>query len=188
MKIEFNIDLDKNDKKELATILGCKSEELEKNLSLYALAALREYITMFLGQKVFRRGSDILEYRLYLLIESALEGQIPDEQVISNLFQTTSTESRSLIRSVMSKYQYQLREAIESSIRAILDNASKDDDEEQFVVVVNSFNLIAEMNSALAEIDGKLPPITKKRGGISTFLIEPSSYERLREKYKKDGK
>jgi hypothetical protein len=83
---------------------------------------------MFLGQKVFRRGSDILEYRLFLLIEKALEGQIPDEQVVSNLFQTTPTESRSLIRSVMSKYQYQLRGAIEYSIRAILENASKDND------------------------------------------------------------
>jgi hypothetical protein len=119
MKIAFNIDLDKNDKEELAIILGCNSQELAQKLSLYGVAALREYITMFLGQKVFRRGSDILEYRLFLLIESALEGQIPDEQVVSNLFQTTSTESRSLIRSVMSKYQYQLREAIEDSIKAI---------------------------------------------------------------------
>lgn len=188
MKIAFNIDLDNNDKEELAIILGCNSQELAQKLSLYGVAALREYITMFLGQKVFRRGSDILEYRLFLLIESALEGQIPDEQVVSNLFQTTSTESRSLIRSVMSKYQYQLREAIEDSIKAILENASKDDDQDQFVVVVNSLNLIAEMNSVLAEIDGNLPPITKKRGGISTYLIQPSSYARLKEKYKKDGK
>jgi hypothetical protein len=184
MKITFNIDLDEKDKGELAIILGCTSEELEQKLSIYGKAALHEYMTMFLGQKVFRRGSDILEYRLLLLIESALEGQIPDEQVVSNLFQTTSTESRSLIRSVMSKYQYQLRGVIENSIRAILDNASKDGDENQFVVIVNSLNLIAEMNSTLAEIDGKLPPITKKHGGISTYLIQPSSYRHLKERYK----
>jgi hypothetical protein len=188
MKITFNIELNKNDEEELATILGCTPEELAQKLSIHGIAALHEYITMFLGQKVLRRGSDILEYRLFLLIEKALEGQIPDEQVVSNLFQTTPTESRSLIRSVMSKYQYQLRGAIEYSIRAILENASKDNDEDQFVVVVNSFNLIAEMNSALAEIDGNLPPITKKRGGISTYLIQPSSYRQLKEKYKKDDK
>lgn len=183
MKIEFDIELNRNDEEELSTILGCEPEKLEQNLSLYGLSALREYITMFLGQKVFRRGSDILEYRLYLLIENALKGHIPDEQLVSNLFQTTLTESRSLIRSVMSKYQYQLRKAIEDSIKEILENASHNDEEDKYVIIVNSFNLISEMNNTLAEIDGRLPPITKKRGGISTFLIAPSSYERLREKY-----
>lgn len=185
MKVSLNLELDKDDEKGLAIILGCKPEELPQHLSSYGKAALCEYITMFLGQKVFRRGTDILEYRLFLLIQNALEGQIPDEQMVSNLFQTTATESRSLIRSVMSKYQYQLRNAIDESIKSILRNATKDNDDDQYIVVVNSFNLIAEMNSVLAEIDGSLPPITKKRGGgISTHLIKPSSYARLKEKYK----
>jgi hypothetical protein len=183
MKITSNIELERNDEEDLAIILGCTSEELAQKLSMHGTAALHEYITMFLGQKVFRRGSDILEYRLFLLIDNALDVLIPVEQVVSNLFQTTATESRSLIRSVMSKYQYQLRESIENSISAILENALKDDDEEKFVVVVNSANLISEMNSTLAEIDGNLPPITKKRGGISTYEIQPSSYIRLKGKF-----
>jgi len=138
---------------------------------------------MFLGQKVFRRGSDILEYRLYLLVEEAFQGQIPDEQAVSKLFQTTSTESRSIIRSVMSKYQYQLKAPIESSIAKLLESATKDKEENQYIIVANSFNLVAEMNIALAEIDGNLPPVVKKRGGISTYLIQPSSYARLKERY-----
>ena len=83
----------------------------------------------------------------------------------------------------MSKYQYQLKTAIDYSIRRILESALKDDEEGQYVVLVNSFNLIAEMNISLAEIDGNLPPIVKKRGGISTYLIQPSSYTRLIERY-----
>ncbi|RJP50149.1 MAG: hypothetical protein C4586_06375 [Anaerolineaceae bacterium] len=167
----------------MANVLGCSLGDLEDQLSLFGTAAIREYISMFLGQKVFRRGSDILEYRLYLLVEEAFQGQIPDEQAVSKLFQTTSTESRSIIRSVMSKYQYQLKAPIESSIAKLLESATKDKEENQYIIVANSFNLVAEMNIALAEIDGNLPPVVKKRGGISTYLIQPSSYARLKERY-----
>ncbi len=185
MDIPIRVDLSREEKEELASILGCSAEELVQQLSRFGVAALREYVTMILGQKVFRRGADILDYRLFLLIEEALEGQIPNEQIVSNLFQTTTTESRSIIRSVMSKYQYQLRTAIERSIKIVLESAKKNDEEGQYVVVVNSFNLIAEMNSVVAEIDGNLPPIVKKHGGISTYLIQPSSYTRLTERYSK---
>jgi hypothetical protein len=83
----------------------------------------------------------------------------------------------------MSKYQNQLRMAIERSIKKVLNSASRDEEEDPYIVVVNCFNLIEQMNSSLAEIDGNLPPIVKKHGGISTYLIQPSSYARLKERY-----
>lgn len=76
-----------------------------------------------------------------------------------------------------------LKTIINNSIKNILESASKDK-KEDFVIVVNSHNLIAEMNNVLAEIDGNLPPIIKKAGSISTFLIKPSSYNKLINKYK----
>jgi hypothetical protein len=183
MDIPISIGLSEENKKELASILGCSDEELVQQLSRYGSASLSEYVTMILGLKVFRRGSDIMDYRLFLLIENAFEGQIPDEQVVSNLFQTTSTESRSLIRSVMSKYQYQLKTAKERSIINILKSAKKDDVEDHYVVIVNNLNLIAEMNNAIANIDGSLPPIEKNHDGISTWLIKSSSYNHLKGRY-----
>jgi hypothetical protein len=183
MDIPLSIDLSEGDIDDLGSILECSTEELVQQLSHFSVAALREYITMILGQKVFRRGSDIMDYRLFLLIEEAFEGEIPDEQLVSNLFQTTSTESRSLIRSVMSKYQYQLKTAIERSIKKILESATRDKPEDPYIIIVNNINLIAEMNSAIADINGQLPPIAKKHGGICTWIIQPSSYDHLRERY-----
>jgi hypothetical protein len=43
MKITFNIELNKNDEEELATILGCTPEELAQKLSMHGIAALHEY-------------------------------------------------------------------------------------------------------------------------------------------------
>lgn len=183
MKISAEISLNNEEQQELANILGCKKSELSTKLSPFAVAAIQETISMFLGQKVFNRGSDILEYRLYLLIVHAFNGRIPDEQEVCKLFQSTLTSSRSLIRSVMSKYQYQLRSAIDNTVKSLLENVEASEDGNSFIVSVHNLNLVDELNSELAEIDTNLPPVQKKRGSVSTYEIMPSSYNRLCERY-----
>jgi len=179
MEVTSTLNLSAEDQKELTKILGCPTNKLGETLSAHASAALEEYVTMFLGQKVFRRGSDQLEYRLFLLIEKAFGNKIPDEQEVSRLFQTTASESRSLIRSVMSKYQYQLKTAIDQSMKYVLKTAKQSQQGGSFTVIINSTNIVAEFNRVLADIDGKLKPVSKKRGSVSTYEIAPSSYTRL---------
>ncbi|HYM60686.1 MAG TPA: hypothetical protein VEZ11_07320, partial [Thermoanaerobaculia bacterium] len=116
MKITVDLDLSDPETKQLAGTLGCSVKDLPAKLSDSCSAAAEEYARMFLGQKVFTRGSDIQEYRLFLLIRHAFGGSIPDEQHISDLFQTTASQSGSLIRSVMSKFQYELRQVIDATL------------------------------------------------------------------------
>ena len=61
MKVEADLKLGTVDNNELVRILGCKPTELGAALSPYASAAPEELGTMFLGQKVFSCGSDLLE-------------------------------------------------------------------------------------------------------------------------------
>lgn len=168
---------------EIAAILGCDIADLNDRLNACSLAATTEYLAMFRGQKTFKRGSDMLEYRLLLLIENAFNGEIPDERTVSSLFQTTLTESRSLIRSVMSKYQYQLRSHVERTLRTCLSNARRPDNIQNYTVVIKSQNVVDELNKALADIDGNLSSVIKKKGSVSTFEIAPASYTRLCRKY-----
>lgn len=183
MEVTATINLSEQEQSELAQILGCDEEQLQEELRKYASAALQEYISMFLGQKVFKRGTDILEYRLFLLIEEAFDNKVPDEQDVCKLFQSTSTESRSLIRSVISKYQYQLKSALDKTIKAILQSATRDNDHDPYTVTINSQNVVEELNRQLASIDGSLTPVTKKRGSVSIYEIKASSYTRLCEKF-----
>jgi len=187
MNITVTISLPAEEQQKLATILGCQESQLPHSLSAYGSAAISEYISMFLGQKVFRRGADINEYRLFLLITMALGSRIPDEQEVCRLFQTSATESRALIRAVMSKYQYLLGQAIDTSLRAVLEQAHQDGDHGPFSVTINSQNVVEELNRVLAAIDGSLHQITKKRGSVSTYDIAPASYARLRERILRDG-
>jgi len=179
MQITTNINLTGAEEVEIATILGCSVSDLNSKLNVCFEASMKEYLSMIRGQKVFKRGSDMLEYRLFLLIENAFDGVIPDEKTVSSLFQTTLNESRSLIRAVMSKYQYQLRTYIEATLCASLTSANRQDVSEEYSVVINSQNVIYELNKMLADIDGSLSPITKRRGCVSTYEIAASSYNQL---------
>jgi hypothetical protein len=183
MQITTTLTLTAAEEAEISAILGCDVADLNARLNLCLAASIQEYLAMFRGQKVFKRGSDLLEYRLLLLIETAFNGAIPDERTVSSLFQTTLTESRSLIRSVISKYQYQLKSHIERTLSSSLTAARRQDNTQDYTVVINSQNVVDELNKALADIDGNLAPVGKKRGSVSTYEISPSSYNRLCAKF-----
>lgn len=162
-------------------ILKCNREELAGSLMPYANAALEEYIRMFLGQKVFTRGSDFREYRLFLLVQHAFGNEIPDEQDICDRFQSTVTQARSLVRSVMSKYQYELAAAIQKSLKKALEGSIQSEGGENYFITVDNENIIHAFNRLLASIDGTLPPITRRRSTVSTYILKPSSREQLAE-------
>lgn len=176
--VNAELQLTDGEKQQLAGILGVDVASLEDVLQAHATAALTEYAKMFLGQRVFTRGSDIREYRLFLLIRHAFGNRIPDEQRVSDLFQTTATQSRSLIRSVMSKYQYELQDAINESLRELVRAAVPD--ENDWILTAHSENLIDALNRQIGSIDASLPQIEKKRGTAANYVLKASSYDRLR--------
>jgi len=183
LTIETKIILSDSEVVELAKIIGCSKSELENSLKQYSATALTELVTMFLGQKVFSRGSDMLEYRLYLLIKNVCSGLIPDEQRVCRLFQMTSTTSRSLIRAVMSKYQYLLKTEIDDTLKMLIESVDVEDDNDDLSVGIHNLNLVDEFNKLLIQIDSSLPPVKKKRGSVAVYTIKPSSYKKLCDKF-----
>lgn len=180
MKVEINLTLDEKETDLLKQILDCKDEEeFNEQFKLCCEAATEEYVDMFLGKRVFTRGSDIREYRLFLLIKNVFK-KIPDEQVVSNLFQTSSTESRSLIKSVLAKYQYSVTEILNDTLKEIVACAEEDNDSGEYEISCNSKYIEEELNKILSEISGRLPMIKKKNGVVSIHRIQSNSYEELK--------
>ena len=137
---------------------------------------------MFLGQRVFTRGSDAREFRLLLLIKHAFANRFPDDQRISDLFQTTLSESRSLIKSVSAKYQYELAGAKEATLKAVLETAEQRDD--IWLLSINSRTVVEQLNRDLVQLGSDLPPVRLKENTGSTYVVATSSFEKLREKYR----
>ena len=180
MRIEFDVNIEDEEKELLKTILHCTTDlELNNNLNKLGRSSFEETRRMIIGQKVFTRGRDILEYRLFSLIKFFFDGKIPEEQNICDLFQITATESRAFIRSIMSKYQYDLKETISSSLKEQVEKIQKDEDTEIYRLSIQNQYFKDELNRILGTIDTSLPIIEKERGTIATFIIQPSSYMKL---------
>lgn len=163
---------------QLSDALGCTTVELDARLRDFVAAAEEEYVRMILGQHVYSRGQDIRVYRLSLLIRHAFGG-LPTEGQISALFQTTSSESRSLLRAVRAKYQYELRQAIKGSLKSALERATQEEGEARWSMVCASQNIVDELNDAIARFDGSLPKIRKAVGTAGAYEIANSTYDAL---------
>ncbi len=182
MPISFESPAGEDDSEMLAEILGGSPEDVNETLQPYARAAAAEYVEMFLGRKVFTRGSDIREYRLFLLMREVFK-RLPTEQAVSDLFQTTETQSRSLIRSVMSKYQYELTEILNKSMEEALEAAAQSPNAEEnddWYITVSSEYIVEALNRLVAQCDGTLTRIVLRKGTASSYVIKPSTRSALR--------
>ncbi|MCW0482412.1 hypothetical protein [Gaoshiqia sediminis] len=179
MEIKFNIDIEDSEQELLKTVLHCNDTDLEDQLSKIARSSFEENRKMIIGQKIFTRGRDIIEYRLFNLIKFYFDSKIPEEQRICDLFQITATEARAYIRSIMSKYQYDLRETIKESLKEQVLNITKEEGDEDYKLSIQNQYFKDELNRILGNMDTSLPIIEKERGTISTYIIKESSYQRL---------
>jgi hypothetical protein len=180
VQITVDLNLSEDDKNQLADVLGSSNDdvELQTTLRLYAQAALLEYVNGFLGQTSLTRGSDTREYRLFLLMKEVFKEQIPDEQKISELFHITLPQSKTLIKAVISKNRYDLKETIKASlIKTIRDG--KLDDNKDCETSIKNLIIVDELNYILALKDGTLPKILRKPRTVSTYIIKASSYEAI---------
>jgi hypothetical protein len=179
--IEIQLPLTSIEKDQLAAILDTDSHGLDQAFVGYATAAAEEYARMILGQRVFTRGSDLREYRLLLLIKHVFPNNLPDDQTVSDLFQTTLSESRSLSKSVTAKFQYDLAGAKEATLKRVLAAAQQNGNE--WLLTINSRTLVEQLNRDLAQMGAQLPPIRVKENTVSTFVAAASSYDKLKERY-----
>jgi hypothetical protein len=134
---------------------------------------------MILGERVFTRGKDMQEFRLLNLVKHYFEGQIHSEQQICGFFQIKAAESRSLIGAVTSKYQYELKEEIKTSLGRRLNDRAMRNGETDFKIPLDSTFYKDELNKILANLDPKLPMIEKDNQTSGNYTIKPSSYSAL---------
>jgi hypothetical protein len=183
MKLTLDLDLLSQEENELRKILKkTEASDWPVGLKPYAEAAALEYIRMFLGQKVFTRGSDIREYRLFLLIRTAFNGTIPDEQTVCALFQCTLSQSRGLLRAVMSKYQYELSDAITGTLKGLVRRVKKNNSG-ALVVTINNESVVGELNKVLAMVDAGQDQVVRQTGKLATYELKPDAYRKLCENF-----
>jgi hypothetical protein len=177
MTIQFDFDIGEPEKTRLAATLGCDADDLEERLSAYGRAAMREYVNGFLGNWTATRAADLQEYRLLALILEVFGG-IPDEDEVVRHFSITPSQARSLIRSVLSKY-HDLKAPLKVALAQVVESCAQEEENGLYEVVINNSTIVEELNRKLANLDGRLPQVAKKRKSVSVYQLSPASYEAL---------
>ncbi|MFP7335197.1 hypothetical protein SFC23_17780 [Shouchella clausii] len=173
--------LDEQEIQKLMTLFNCQSND-EFNLALknVTLAALTEYKEMLLGKGLPTRADEIKQHRLFHLVKHYFQGVIPTEVEVSSMFQLTETESRALIRNVRTRFRYQLEAEILNTLQQTVISAELSKD--KYHVVIQSDNVLEELNRVVSTNAPQLDPITKVRGSARKYQISEDTYELLSNK------
>jgi len=168
---------DEQDAAHLASVLGCKPEEVKDKLVDHAQAALDEYIDMYVGRRTPTQAREFLEHRLTLLITRALKDEIPTDDQVARLFNSSRSQARTLLRNTFSRHRFQLSEVVVNSATKALEQAQPAVG--GFALTIRSAYLAEWMNQELDRKDKGSPPLTPMRDRVSRYLAAPSSYEIL---------
>jgi hypothetical protein len=126
MQIQFTLDIDKDKEARLIKSLDCTKEKLSEGLTIYAKAALSEYIEMFCNTSPIRTIGDTREQRLLQIILADAAGNLPTEAMVSRLFHITRVQARTLLRSVFEKRDFETGARLRKACVEVLNNATKE--------------------------------------------------------------
>lgn len=186
--VTTNIELSAAERSRLRAIFGSPDDAaLDAKLGEIARASLQEHLDMFLGTGAFTRGSDFREHRLAMLVLHAFNRTIPNEAVVSRMFQSTRSGSRALLRAMMSKYQIRLEEAVTSTLVELVKSA------EPYGNVLHRFTcdspvLIDQLNQLLAALPDAHAPISAMADQAGRYGVDNAALLALRKELKvQDG-
>lgn len=180
--ITTSVKLEPKNQSKLSTILGCTGSAFDQKIEKISSAAIEEYLMMILGDEIFSSINDIQVYRLSRIILQCFPDLLPNEVIVSHLFKITISKSRSLLHSTVSKYQYELDEAITNTICSLVRSVSKltlKSGQSLLTINTNSRFFIELMNEKVASLDVTLPYITRRPFLAGVYEIQQSTYDAL---------
>lgn len=185
MTITINIDEnlisteEKGNLKRLFKITNKDDSEFENQLQNITKAALVEYKQMLLGIALPTRADEIKQYRLLYLIKYYFRDRVPTETEVSYMFQLTSSQSKSLIRNVISKFHYQIEEILKNTMKLVLNSFEYDSKNQCYRGIIKSDNIQEELNRIILNEKPNFKLITLVRNSAAKYEIAEDSYDLL---------
>ncbi|MFA9397401.1 MAG: hypothetical protein ACERKV_03930 [Clostridiaceae bacterium] len=186
MTITLNIDenlISTEEKDRLKILFGIPNDEdnskFEEQLQNITKAALVEYKQMLLGIELPTRAEEIKQYRLLHLIEYYFHDRIPTETEVSSMFQLTNSQSKSLIKNVLSKFHFQIEEILKNTMKSVLKGFSSTNPNREYTGIIQSDNIRDELNRIILRENPNLKLITLVRNSAAKYEIAEDSYDLL---------
>ena len=183
--MSFNIEIpddffSEDEQNKLMNLFETKDDpKFSKALQKVVHAALSEYKEMFLGIGLPSRADEIQQHRLFYLIKHYFEDRLPSEAEVSSMFQLTQSRSKNLIRLVMTRFHYDLEMEIKNTLKKTIRKAELNDKGTEYRVIIQSDNVLEELNRIIAVEAPRFDPVRKVRNMSRTYSISEDSYEVL---------
>jgi len=174
--VELDDIFDEDEIKKLKKVIGLKESDDPTDAFINVTnAALSEYKQMLLGMGLPSRADEILQYRLYYLIKHYFKEKMPTEPQVSSMFQLTPQKSRSIIRSVITRFRFDLENEVENTLKTTVSKAKWNEQKEEFHIVIRSYNIVDQLNRIIENEAPDLDPVRKVQVQARTYRISEDS-------------
>lgn len=182
MEIKYDITESEltNDDKDL--IKGCfkiDDTELNNTLQKISKAAFMEYLKMIKDKGIPTRADEVMQERLYFLLIYFFENKIPSENELCSIFHLTSSQSKTLLRNIKSKYSTKIKSFIEKTQKEIVKSAKQKEDYNWSFICQSSL-VIEELNMIINQKEPRFISIKKEKGTLCAYYCDNDSYELLK--------
>jgi hypothetical protein len=177
--IAVDVELTPDEERALRDVLRCSAQQLDAQIARFGVAAIREYLDMFMGTAPLTSGAEIRERRLLGLMLTAYSQDPPDPDDIARLFNVTPTAARSLLRSVAAKHRFRLKEQTAAALKAVLD-ACHHEAAGGYTVVETNRVLVELLNGYLEASPEPKTAIRRSGDSLTKYTVDEGSYDYLR--------
>lgn len=171
MQIQFTIEIPEDKQERLIRSLNCDKSKLQEELTVYAKAALSEYIEMFSGIGSVRTIGDVREQRLLQIILADDSRDLPTEPIVSRLFHITRTQARSLLRSVFEKRDFETADRLSKACVEALQKVDKSID--PITLTIKNPRVYEALDRVLIEAGNV--PLLQRTNSASLYAVDPNS-------------
>ena len=157
----------------IAEIFGVdpSSDEFRERLRVVAGAALEEYLLAFAGTRSPSTMREVRELRLQLLYKH-LGKDAPTDAQVSQLFELTTTQTKTLIAGTRARYRVELEGLLfsERAKKALNESTPVEEGIARVVLPGSVYVYLADLIS-----ETSVPPLEPVKGALSTYQINHST-------------
>ena len=184
MNITINIcdaELSAADKTLIKECLGLNTNpDLAPALTKICKTSFLEYCKMFKEKGIPTRADEVMQERLFFLLNHYYLDRIPSENEISTIFQLTPSQSRTLLRNTKSRYRTKISRFITNSLKTIIQGAALNDETDKYEFICLSSVIIEELNLIISQKGPTLEQINKIKGKASKYECAEDTYDLLK--------
>lgn len=140
-------------------------------------SAILEYLKMFKEKGLPTRADEVMQERLYFLLNHYYNDRLPSESELSTIFQLTPSQSRTLLRNTKSRYRTKISTIINNTLLNTLNLATMGNGNYEFICTSKS--IVEELNLIVSQKGPTMEPITKIRDLSSKYSCPIDTYQLL---------